>query len=113
MQKAKFLFSLPLICLLVFPLIIYAADETLTITTHYPPSPYGSYNNLTAANSLGVGTTSPTVIFEVACPAGFTNVKAGNHQLGCMETADHGDRHLVYRGQYVLHNLRRAASKLC
>jgi hypothetical protein len=59
MRKTKFLFSLSLIYLLIFPLIIYAADETLTITTYYP-SPYGSYNNLTVANTLGVGTTSPS-----------------------------------------------------
>jgi hypothetical protein len=42
------------------------------------------------AGNVGIGTTAPTVQFERACPAGFTNVKAGNNQLGCMETAHHG-----------------------
>jgi hypothetical protein len=46
------------------PAIIFAADETLTITTYYP-SPYGSYNNLTVANRLGVGTASPNYKLSV------------------------------------------------
>ncbi|TAM41830.1 hypothetical protein EPN54_01585 [bacterium] len=40
--------------------------------------------------NVGIGTTAPTAQFERACPAGFTNVKAGNNQLGCMQTALQG-----------------------
>ncbi len=27
---------------------------------------------------------------KVVCPSGFTNVKASNNQLGCMQTAEEG-----------------------
>ena len=40
--------------------------------------------------NVGIGVTAPTAKLEVVCPAGFTNIKAGNNQLGCMETAEHG-----------------------
>ncbi len=36
--------------------------------------------------NVGIGTTVPTTILEVACPDGFTNVKSGNNQLGCIQT---------------------------
>lgn len=42
------------------------------------------------SGNVGIGIASPTVQFERACPSGFTNVKAGNNQLGCIETALHG-----------------------
>ena len=38
--------------------------------------------------NVGIGTAAPTVILEVACPTGFTNVKGGDNQLGCMQTAE-------------------------
>ena len=40
--------------------------------------------------NVGIGTTAPTVQFERVCPAGFTNVKAGANQLGCMQTSEQG-----------------------
>ena len=51
-----------------------------------------SGNNIYNANSgnVGIGVTGPTVKFEVFCPTGFTNIKAGNNQLGCMQTAEEG-----------------------
>jgi hypothetical protein len=58
MRKIKPFILLSLMCLFVFSSVVNAADETLTITTYYP-SPYGSYNNLSVANKLGVGTASP------------------------------------------------------
>lgn len=39
--------------------------------------------------NVGIGTMAPTAKLEVVCPSGFTNVKAGGNQLGCMETAVH------------------------
>jgi hypothetical protein len=47
--------SLGLICFFIFPVILLA-EETLTITTYYP-SPYGSYNELTA-NRMKIGANS-------------------------------------------------------
>ena len=39
---------------------VFAADETITITTYYP-SPSGSYNQLrTNRMAVGVGTTMPS-----------------------------------------------------
>jgi hypothetical protein len=49
----------------------------------------GATNNYAAVftgGNVGIGVTSPTVQFERACPAGFTNVKSGNNQLGCIST---------------------------
>jgi len=43
-----------------------------------------------SSGNVGIGTTSPTTKLEVVCPAGFTNVKSGNEQLGCMQTAEEG-----------------------
>ena len=46
-----------------------------------------------SAGNVGIGESSPTAIFEVACPSGFTNIKAGTTavgQLGCMQTAEEG-----------------------
>ncbi len=100
MRKLKF-FPFPyfifvyLVISFIHPLF---ADESITITTYYP-SPYGVYKELTTTSNaylattggyVGIGTTVPTVQLERACPAGFTNIKAGNNQLGCMETAEHG-----------------------
>ena len=50
----------------------------------------GAQFTIKAGGNVGIGTTSPTVQFERVCPAGFTSVKAGNNQLGCIETAEHG-----------------------
>lgn len=53
--------------LLIFLFGLFAlcfADETLTITTYYP-SPYGSYQDLYVANTLGIGTTAPTGPLQV------------------------------------------------
>ncbi len=46
-----------------------------------------------SSGNVGVGESSPTAPLEVACPSGFTNVKAGStvvNQLGCMQTAQEG-----------------------
>ena len=56
-------------------------------------SPVGTLTEFMSLNKngfVGIGTTAPTVQFERVCPAGFTNVKAGNNQLGCMQTAEQG-----------------------
>ncbi|MFA4888028.1 MAG: hypothetical protein WC628_00420 [Candidatus Omnitrophota bacterium] len=49
---------------LLISFFVFAANETLTITTYYP-SPYGSYMNLTVMGSLGVGTTNPAGVLDV------------------------------------------------
>ena len=41
-----------------------ASADSLTLTTYYP-SPSGSYQNLTAAGTVGIGTTAPTAPLEV------------------------------------------------
>jgi len=51
----------------------------------FPPS--GIWNS---AGNVGIGTTAPTVQFERLCPSDFTNIKAGNNQLGCMQTNNYG-----------------------
>ncbi len=56
LKSKKLLFSFGIL-LLAFSHSIFA-DESITITTYYP-SPYGSYNQLYVATSLGIGTTSP------------------------------------------------------
>jgi hypothetical protein len=50
----------------LFALIPFFAfsQETFTLMTYYP-SPYGSYNDLTVYNRLGVGTTAPAVRLHV------------------------------------------------
>jgi len=40
------------------------SQETFTLMTYYP-SPYGSYNDLTVFNRLGIGTTAPVVRLHV------------------------------------------------
>ena len=53
MQKLK------LLIIFIFGYFSFSfADESITITTYYP-SPWGSYNDLTVANTLGIGTQSP------------------------------------------------------
>lgn len=52
--------------------------------------------NLILNANVGIGVSSPSVRHEEACPAGFTNVKSGNNQLGCIQTAEHGVG--TYRG---------------
>lgn len=37
------------------------------------------------AGNVGIGMTNPTTKLEVACPAGFINIKSGANQLGCMQ----------------------------
>lgn len=55
------------------------ADETLTITTYYP-SPYGSYQDLYVANTLGIGTTTPAGRLDVAAdPAGWVSTIIRGH----------------------------------
>ncbi len=44
---------LTLLIFVVLPVLLFAADESITITTYYP-SPYGSYNEL-GTNKLAVG----------------------------------------------------------
>ncbi len=65
----KFYFSFFAILILLSFSSLFAANETLTITTYYP-SPYGSYNNLTVANRLGIGTTAPTSPFHIRSTVG-------------------------------------------
>lgn len=50
----------------------YAREEELTITTYYP-SPYGSYQQLYVAQTLGIGTTNPSVKLEVVAAATGVN----------------------------------------
>jgi hypothetical protein len=56
-----------LIFILLSPFSVFAADESITITTYYP-SPYGAYNELKtysntylaiSSGNVGVGTVSP------------------------------------------------------
>jgi hypothetical protein len=59
MPKLKTLCLFCLILLLSFSVSVFAqSTESITFSTYYP-SPYGSYNDLTVAHSLGVGTTTP------------------------------------------------------
>lgn len=53
---------------------------------------YGNnhFTILNTSGNIGIGTTNPSVQFEITCPAGFTNIKAGNNQLGCMQTTEEG-----------------------
>jgi len=53
MFKPKVFF---LICFLVSPAILFATEETITLTTYYP-SPYGSYSQL-QTNRFAVGDTN-------------------------------------------------------
>ncbi len=70
-MKSKF--YLALLVFIFMPFLLYAADETLTITTYYP-SPYGSYNEFKVASntylayssgSVGIGTTNPSEKLEI------------------------------------------------
>ena len=73
--------------LLLYP----SADNQETIQAVQDAGQTGSTLLLNpSGGNVGIGTTNPTVQFERACPSGFTNVKAGNNQLGCMETAEEG-----------------------
>jgi hypothetical protein len=66
--KSKQFYSL-LAFLSIFPSILFA-QEQVTITTYYP-SPYGSYNELTVAGNVGIGTTGPIGKLQVgALPSG-------------------------------------------
>jgi hypothetical protein len=60
-KSSKFWFSFFVSLILVsFSYSLFAADETLTITTYYP-SPYGSYKNLTAPGVIGqIQNVTPT-----------------------------------------------------
>lgn len=75
MRKAKGIFICCIFSLLFLFYLssVFAADETLTITTYYP-SPYGSYNEFKVASntwlayssgSVGIGTTGPNAKLEV------------------------------------------------
>jgi len=65
-------------------------SQYITFDTHHGGVSAGTRMTIDKDGNVGIGTTTPTVQFERACPAGFTNVKAGDNQLGCMETAEHG-----------------------
>jgi len=61
-----------------------AGTGNVTVVSEYSGIVYSN------AGRVGIGTTAPTVQFERVCPAGFTNVKAVNNQLGCIQTAENG-----------------------
>ena len=58
--------------------------------TANPPDSAGQVIYADSSGRVGIGVTGPTVKFEVSCPTDFTNIKAGNNQLGCMQTAEQG-----------------------
>lgn len=66
LRKLGLIFVIPSF---VFPLFVYAQEESLTITTYYP-APYGSYEEL-SANILNVGlpagTTTGIIRFRGGC----------------------------------------------
>lgn len=68
------------------------ADAGLDFGTTSGSGPVQTRMTIKGDGNVGIGETAPTALFEVACPAGFTNVKGGTpvNQLGCMETAEHG-----------------------
>jgi hypothetical protein len=70
-RLVQYSYSSLLLCLLIIPNVTRAED--LTITTYYP-SPFGSYDQLTTANStflataagmVGIGNTAPTEKLDV------------------------------------------------
>ncbi|MEK7851022.1 MAG: hypothetical protein AAB275_03995 [Deltaproteobacteria bacterium] len=62
-KPKKFLLFLLTPFFLIFNSLTFA-EEQITITTYYP-SPYGSYNQLYVAGSLGIGTTGPNTKLQV------------------------------------------------
>jgi hypothetical protein len=42
------------------------------------------------SGNVGIGTVGQTTTLEVGCPAGFTNIKSGDNQLGCIQTDEEG-----------------------
>jgi hypothetical protein len=94
---------------LIFSTLCFAADETLTITTYYP-SPYGSYNNLTVANSLSIGTTSPAGKLDVNSSF-YTST--GNIVIRPENTADEGGQiTLLGAGSYATKYIDNAGTKV-
>ena len=79
---------------IIIPIIIGLAVAITVMAfkapTANPPNSAGQVIYADSSGNVGINVTSPTVKFEVSCPTGFTNIKAGNNQLGCMQTAEQG-----------------------
>jgi len=55
---------------------------------------------VSGSGRVGIGTSNPTVQLERSCPGGFTNVKSGNNQLGCMQDSENASASWVNAANY-------------